>query len=396
VNYAQMLNNERVDLTEMSKSLFDKAAAEERDLTEAEKTQMANWAARCAEIDPQLVAYGEQLEAAQRFADLQSKLEAHREKRNGNGNGDGHIQRTAVEHTSPGQAFVESEEFRSYPGRGQGRAFEISGYTGILEQRAPITTSMLAIPNMVLPPRVPDISIPPLLQVVDVVGTSAGVVEWVLVSGDPQAVVTPEGTAKTEAVLTFTPVSAPLDTIAHWSQITRQALEDASYIRSVVEGKLRRGLLLQIADSINDALVAATIPTATVPVNGTLLEAIRVGIGTVQMAGYQPNAVILNPADWAALDVTVYSGTLNGPTIGQTFWGLTPVPSRFQTAGIALVGDFRAGVAYFDRNVSNVFVTDSHADNFIKNILVILAETRGKAAVPEPNALCECSVAPVE
>jgi hypothetical protein len=39
-------------------------------------------------------------------------------------------------------------------------------------------------------------------------------------------------------------------------------------------------------------------------------------------------------------------------------------------------------------------MSDSHQDLFIKNTLVILAETRGKAAEPEPLALCECSVAP--
>jgi HK97 family phage major capsid protein len=394
IKYVRQLNDERVSLTEMSNALLDTAADEGRELTDTEKASVAKWAARCAEIDPELRAYNEQAEATRAYAELQTKLDNHRETRSGNG--DRTTTPAPPEQTSVGQAFVESEEFRSYPGRGQGRAFEISGYTGILEQRALITTSTLAIPNMVLPPRVPDISIPPMLSVVDVVGTSAGVVEWVLVSGDPQAVVTAEGAAKTEAVLTFTPQSAPLDTLAHWSQITRQALEDAAYIRSVVEGKLRRGLTLAISDAINDALVAATIPTNIVAAGGTLLQAIRGGIGVVQSAGYQPNAVVLNPADWAALDNVVFGSTLNGPVVGQSFWGLTPVASRFQTAGVALVGDFRAGVVWFDRNVSSVFVTDSHADNFIKNILVILAETRGKAAVPEPNALCECSVSATE
>ena len=102
-------------------------------------------------------------------------------------------------------------------------------------------------------------------------------------------------------------------------------------------------------------------------------------------------AIPFDTTDWAALDNIVMGSTLGGPTVGQTFWGLRPVPSRWQTAGVATVGDFKAGVTWFDRNVSNVFISDSHADLFIKNTLVILAETRGKAAVPEPNALCECS-----
>jgi hypothetical protein len=115
----------------------------------------------------------------------------------------------------------------------------------------------------------------------------------------------------------------------------------------------------------------------------------------VQSNGYNPNAVLLNQADWAALDVTVMGGTLGGPTVGTTFWGLKPVASRWQPVGTATVGDFKAGVVWFDRNVSSVFMSDSHADLFIKNTLVILAETRGKAAVVEPLALAECAVSPV-
>jgi HK97 family phage major capsid protein len=391
INYLHRLVDERTGISTAMTHTMDTAAAEGRELTETEQRAMAGYQEQCDRLDGLIVQANEQAESMRAFADLQAKIDARAEER---------AATPARRSTSPvfeqqpsvGQAFVDSDEFRSYPGRGQGRAFETSDYLN-LEQRALITTSTLAIPNMVLPPRVQDINIPPLLSVVDVVSTSAGVVEWVTVTGDPQALVVAEGAAKPEAVMTFTPTSAPLDTIAHWSQITRQALDDASYIRSVVEGKLRRGLTLAIADAINDALVAATLPTASVPLGGKLLDSIRVGIGTVQSAGYMPNAVMLNPADWAALDISVMGGTLGGPTVGSSFWGLTPVPSRWQTAGVALVGDFKAGVVWFDRNVSSVFVTDSHSDYFVKNILVILAETRGKAAVPEPNALCECSVA---
>ena len=171
-------------------------------------------------------------------------------------------------------------------------------------------------------------------------------------------------------------------------QITRQALDDATYIRSLLETKLRRGLLRKISADIQAAITAATLPTATA---ATLLGAIRVGIGTVQEAGYDPNAVLLNPADWAEMDVGIMTGTLGGPAVNQNFWGLRPVASSSQPVGTATVGDFQAGVQYLDRNVTDVFLTDSHAAFFISNILVILAEARGKSVVPEPAALVECS-----
>jgi HK97 family phage major capsid protein len=387
ITYLKRLMDERDSLTQSATALAERAASEDRDLTDTEKQSLAGWEHRNSEIDKQIVEYNAQAESQRAYAALRVKLEQPSDTMPNN------FERRNAAPLSFGQQFVESDQFRSYNGRGQSGVVEIADYVPTNE-RALVTTADLAIPNFVLPPRVQDISIPPMLQVVDVVRVSAGIAEWVAISGDPQAVVTPEGAAKTEAVLTFTPTSAPLDTLAHWVQITRQALEDATYIRSVIEGKLRRGIALAISDAINDAIVAATLPTASVAAGGKLLDAIRVGIGTVQSNGYNPNAVVLNPADWAAFDIAVMGGTLGGPTVGSNFWGLTPVASRFQTAGIATVGDFKAGVAWFDRNVSSVFMSDSHQDLFIKNTLVILAETRGKAAVPEPLALCECSVAP--
>jgi HK97 family phage major capsid protein len=390
ISYLKRLHDERVRLTERMSQIGETAASDDRDTTEAEKRELAGLETRIAEIDPQLERWNSDAESTRAFASLTTRLEEHREQgieaRQPTGRG-----RQVVEHTSFGQSFVESEQFRSYSGRGQSGTVEITDFMPH-QQRAAIMTTDLSIPNYVLPPRVQDVIMPPLLTVVDIVGVSSGTVEWVVVSGDPKAQVVGEGLAKPEAALTFTPASAPLDTLAHWIQITRQALEDATYIRSVIEGKLRRGVTLAIVDQIQAAITAATLPVATVPVGGNLLDAIRVGIGTVQSNGYQPNAVILNPADWAALDIAVMGGTLNGPTVGTNFWGLTPISSTLQAAGTALVGDFKSGVTWFDRNVSSVFMSDSHADLFIRNTLVILAETRGKAAVPEPFALCECSV----
>ena len=219
---------------------------------------------------------------------------------------------------------------------------------------------------------------------------SSGVVDWVEVGADPVAAVVAEGAAKPEATFTMTPRTAALETIAHWVQITRQALEDAPYIRSLIEGKLRRGLLAKAEADMAAALVAATLPTAT---GADMSKSIRVGIGKVEAAGYNPNAVVLNPADYATLDIAAAEAGNTGPDRRSTFWGLTAVPASSVTAGTAIVGDFASGATLFDRGVTNVFLSDSHASLFISNILVILAEARLKSAVTEPLAICECTVA---
>jgi HK97 family phage major capsid protein len=222
------------------------------------------------------------------------------------------------------------------------------------------------------------------------VTVSTGVVDWVEIGGDPMAAVVPEGTAKPEAAFTVTPKTAALETLAHWVQITRQALEDASYIKSLIESKLRRGLINKAESSMAAAIDAAITQTA---VNADLLAAIRVGIGKVEAAGFNPNAIVLNPADYALLDVSVMGVTTAGPVQNSSIWGLRTVAAAAIPAGKAYVGDFQSGATLFDRGVTNVFLSDSHASLFISNILVILAEARLKSAVTEPNAICECATA---
>ena len=385
LTYLRRLVDERTTLSEQQCRMAELAAAEERDFNEGEQSALAGIESRCKVIDDQLTVYNTQAESMRAFADLQQRLETSREQAPSNGV---ETRRPIqLERTTWGQAFVESEQFRTYNGHGQSGRFELENY---LEVRAPITTANLYVPHFVLPP-VEYTTRAPLLEIVGHVMVSSGVVDWVEVGGDPTAAVVPEGTAKPEAAFTVTPRSAALDTIAHWVQITRQALEDASYIRSLIENKLRRGLLNKAETDMAAALVAATLPTAT---GADLLSAIRVGIGKVEAAGFTPNAVLLNPADYAALDVSVMGATVGGPVQQASFWGLRPVAAGAVAAGTATVGDFAAGATLFDRGVTNVFLSDSHASLFISNILVILAEARLKSAVTEPLALCECTATP--
>ena len=69
-----------------------------------------------------------------------------------------------------------------------------------------------------------------------------------------------------------------------------------------------------------------------------------------------------------------------------------PVPGI--ASGTAYVGDFKEALTWFDRNKSGVFISDSHADNFVRNILVILAETRAAFAATNPAAAAKITFPP--
>jgi HK97 family phage major capsid protein len=381
---------ERDSLTQFATEVTERAAREERDLTDTERQSLSEWSQRCGELDAQLAEVNTQAESVRSYAKLRAELEERNAEPEPSTNGSARRPHPGGEAKSWGQAFVESVEFRAYNGHGQSAPFAIDGY---LETRAAITTANLSIPHFVLPP-VEQQFISRILGVCGRVTVSSGVVDWVEIGADPVAAVVAEGAAKPEAAVTFTPKTASLDTIAHWVQITRQALEDASYIRSLLEGKLRRGLLAKAEADMATAIDTAATQTASTSTagGGNLLKSIRVGIGKVESAGYNPNAVLLNPTDYASIDIDVMGTTDTGPVRAATFWGLTPVASNSITAGKAYVGDFASGATLFDRGVTNVFLTDSHASLFISNVLLILAEARLKSVVDEPLAICECTV----
>ena len=388
MHYLDRLLGERVELTAIMSGLADRAASENRDLTDGERSEVARLQERCVQLDGLLTEHEAQSSSARAFAELQARIEAGRERTS-----DGVARREAgpgrqLEQRSAGQIVTESTAFQTYPGRGQMPAVEVPDFINF-EQRALITTAGLAIQPFVWSNEINQPPMP-LLDVVNHVRVSSGVVEWVEVGADPVAAVVPEGTAKPEATLTVTPKTSTLDTIAHWVQITRQALADAPYMRSLIEGKLRNGLARKIQADLVTLLNAAVLTPA---VNADLTTAIRIAVGNVEGAGYNPNAVLLNPADFAAIEVKAAADSNSGPTRTNAFWGLRPVAVPGLTAGSAIVGDFKEGVTLFDRGVADVFVTDSHAAFFISNILVILAETRVKSAITDPLALSETAAA---
>jgi HK97 family phage major capsid protein len=387
ITYLQRLTDERDSLTQSATQLAERAATDDRDLTDTERSSMAGWQQRCGEIDAQLTEYNAQAESARAYASLRAQLATPEPSLDVRSSSSAPA---VLETRSAGELFVTSDAFIQYGGHGQSARVAVEGF---METRAAITTAQLAIPHFVHTP-VELVSSSPLLDVCARIPVSSGVVDWVEVGADPVAAVVPEGTPKPEAAIPIVPKSSSLDTLAHWIQITRQALEDAPYVRAMIEGKLRRGLLRKAEADMAAAIDAATTQTTAGAAGAGLLPAIRVGIGLVESAGYRPNAVALNPADYAQLDVDVMHESVAGPVRYPTFWGVPPVAVAGIPAGKAYVGDFQAGATLFDRGVTDVFISDSHDALFIANILVILAEARLKSVVTEPPAICECTSTP--
>jgi hypothetical protein len=291
-----------------------------------------------------------------------------------------------------GETWIRSDEFGSYRMKGSSGVVTIED---VQSRALPSGLADLVAAGFHGAKTTVDTTAPasptPLLDAVTNVQVSGNAVEyvaWTKKAGSAATVAEKAAKPSVEFGPTVTP--ATLEMIAAYTQLTRQLIEDQPAVRSLIDNELRREIAREEEEHAAAVLAAATLPTAS---GDDLLSGIRVGIGTVQAAGYSPNAVLLNPADYADMDVAVMGATLLGPVIRQSFWGLTPLAANSQPVGTATVGDFRSGVQRFYRSQISLFVTDSHADTFLTNVFTLLAERRSLTAVVRPAALVEVTAA---
>lgn len=207
----------------------------------------------------------------------------------------------------------------------------------------------------------------------------------------PRAGVVAEGAPKPEATDAPELVPGTLEKLAHWIPITQEYLEDTARLAAITSGRLVDGVRDKAEAQAADVLVGAALPEQE---GDTLLAAIRLGVADVQLRGFRPRTVALNPMDYANIDIDLLSRTLSGARANSPLWALNVVPAGAITAGTAYVGDFKSGGTVFARSEVVLRMTDSHADYFIKNQLVILAEQRVKTVITQPAAITKVSGPP--
>ncbi|OKJ06889.1 hypothetical protein AMK19_23505 [Kitasatospora sp. CB01950] len=220
-----------------------------------------------------------------------------------------------------------------------------------------------------------------------------------------KAAVVAEGTTKPmSGPFSFDLITTSLKTVAHWVPITRQAADDNGQLVGYINGRLGYGLDFKLDREIltgngstqMQGILTTSGINAYQPSSGNTdakLITIRKAKTVQELALYPPDAVVLNPSDWQdiELDTTatgtfrVISNVQDGNAVPR-IWGLTVVSTVAMAAGTALMGGFRMGATLWERQGVTILMTDSHADFFINNTLVILAERRANVAVHTPQA----------
>jgi hypothetical protein len=72
-------------------------------------------------------------------------------------------------------------------------------------------------------------------------------------------------------------------------------------------------------------------------------------------------------------------------------WGLPRVESEYATEGLPILARWTDCV-YYDREQTNVYVSNQHMDFFIRRLLLVLAEARLAFHVRRPASFCTADI----
>lgn len=286
--------------------------------------------------------------------------------------------------------FLQSKEAKAIPTLG----------TGVLE------------PDRVA--RIPQVTADERLTIRDVISTGqtgASSIEYVRDDSVPALVgPTAHGVEKPEVAAEWTLQSAPVRTIAGWMPVQNQQLEDWAQLRSLIDGRLRYTVKRSEEEQLmygngtppNIEGLLDVAGTQDIATNGryngashTLIDAIRMGITDVMVAGYEANAVVLHPYDWET--VLLEKGTddryvwaVVTDNNGSRIWGVRAVESvgamsRESGARNVLVGDFQMGAQLVDRMQMTIQVGLVDRQ-FVENMRTILCEERVGFPIYAPKA----------
>ncbi|OOO25619.1 phage major capsid protein [Agrobacterium sp. YIC 4121] len=314
------------------------------------------------------------------------------------------------EHKSLGELVVESVGFTNGDLQGGAR-----GSIRVKADRAAITTANTTVgagrsPGTSLVPgdRRPGIIALPdrQLTIRDLVlpgQTSSGNVEYVKETGfTNNAAPVAEGAAKPYSDLTYDLASAPVRTIAHLFKASRQIMDDAPGLRSMIDGRARYGLRFVEENQLLNGSgtgqnIHGLVPQATAfnpafaAADETGIDRLRLAVLQVVLAEYPATAFVLNPIDWAKIELTKDAGgnyIIGNPqgSLTPTLWNLPVVSTQAMAAGEFLTGAFSFAAQIFDRMDIEVLLSTENDKDFENNLVSIRAEERLAFAVYRPEA----------
>lgn len=303
----------------------------------------------------------------------------------------------AAPELSAGAEFIKSEQFKQLlSGQTQRARFEVkntvtSGSTTVFPQQNPAIIRGNFAP----------LTIRELFRSIPVTSNMVNSLREASWTNDAAEV--SQGAAKPESDATFEQYNVPITTVAHWIKVSNQLLADAPAIVAYIDTRARDGLAQRIdAQLLNGNGTSPNLSgltdsgnfTAYTATSGDLLvDAINRAKYSLWATGNMPDVVVVNPADWGAMERTregagtgAYLYGAPGTMAGENPFGLRIVLSNNMAAGKFLVGAIDASAVLYTRQGATVEMGYVNAD-FTNNLVTIRVEERLGLGVERPSAI---------
>ena len=239
-----------------------------------------------------------------------------------------------------------------------------------------------------------------ILENVNTGATSGKFVTYVQQTASSTTDWTAEAGAKYQGEPAWSEISEEVKKIASYVKVSKEMLEDLSFIRA----EINNDLMEQVRVGIEQALLTGTgtnneikglldasmgLPTfgagtfATAVQDANITDLMRVVKSQIEGANFTPTHIVLNPEDIAKLQLTKdSSGQYTYPMFLPTqsgdgemvLAGMRIISSTYMTADNYLVGDLSKVSVRFRENIAMSVGLDQ--DDFTKNMVTILAEAR--------------------
>ena len=306
---------------------------------------------------------------------------------------------------SMGESFVGSDEFQSFHQGSSGRArFTFQGNT-IVEGTGNTVTRHDQLPGVVDGP-FRQLTVLPTVQRGQ---TTSNVVYYSReLAWTNNAAETAENTTKPESDLTFEEVTENVRTIPHFIKVSKQALDDSTFLASYIDRRMSHGVRQHIESQIING-DGTGVNLSGWLATGNSVETVTTGLDTIYDvinkmkyeiigADYVADYVYFNPQDWAKVETTkrgtgdnAYVGASGAVTyvnngLTPLLWGLPVVASNAVPVGTAIVKSRDADM-YLSRNDTIVEMFEQDGTNVQSNLVTVRAEARGAEAVMTPAAI---------
>lgn len=195
-----------------------------------------------------------------------------------------------------------------------------------------------------------------------------------------------EGALKTAVRPTHTAITQSALTIAGWTKISRQAMNDSAELRQAIDITLLREVGKAMDVALMDGNVTPAfsgleaLATAYTSSNyPKLWDAASEGVAIMAQAGFVPDVAVVSPLDWLACQVAVnsqgdyLSGSYLAP-LGESLRGLRVVVSPSMPANKVMVLDSQQ----IELKLVESFAVEANYvdDDFIRNQVTLLGEAR--------------------